>query len=911
MRLPRNISFIEHLKGRDSGTEGIWETLLVQVENETPAGLHSLTPKKKYIVKRFECTSTIQAERLWSRLRFLRGISHPNIAAYHGTVICRDDYSASMLVVCDVYHNGSLLDWLLLRRASNENSCRSVQRIAYPKFPLQAVREICEGLVYLHETMQITHGNIRPSNILMDSDGVCRLTDVGLRISACLSSEAPSDPLTGFGETKMVSEYSPPEHYACDLRCSRFFCSPSGDMFAVGCVLIELLTCTLVIERSKKFGVDLEQLGIALDQVATLHSSNSAAFILSSELLQRNSDLRPSSSRALNFLNRKAGAVFVGSKLSTMRIAVEPFIVPRVNPEDEKISLSRSCEMIEDGNILSFFENVWGQEASKQPNNPVSVSFLTDDSARCQNGTLSAPNATGVLTPKKARKNYHESIEKPNSNESQQASKSSNLPSSVVRAKNSFFSTDEDSMNRRKALSLRLCADALELERFGKLEEAESKFKTAIAASPAHTPTNVLYEYGNFLLSHKQDIKGAEAMWQRGSDQDPKHIPSLYALAKLRANFCDDVEGAEEILKIIIGLEPRHADALRSYGLLLASRGQDVGSEFAFKNSLKADPRGVETLVAYGWFLHKQGRIDEAENLYLQALSRDENNHRALSLLALLHQDSSPPAWSEVNRYKSAQMPSQDVRGGTKGCTEKTPHCTPRALESRSLASLYLEARKPTLRKMCFAYDKNITNSVADPSRSSLSPSADSCEAWPSAVSNHLDSEFYREMQLGGERASHVWPYESRFPNIQLQEPPTPPLEDEDSACSAVSTPRLDVKIERHRTAGVEPHTEYCLECTYGDSSWQVWRRFSEFHQLHSQVVLVELWRIDSCDINSDLFLTQAFFVMCLFHISTVAGAYCVFVIFTFTVKAHVRIDVTSRDQFATGNSCRPVCKQN
>ena len=46
--------------------------------------------------------------------------------------------------------------------------------------------------------------------------------------------------------------------------------------------------------------------------------------------------------------------------------------------------------------------------------------------------------------------------------------------------------------------------------------------------------------------------------------------------------------------------------------------------------------------------LRRRGRINEAENLYLRALSSDESNHKALSLLALLHHDKAQPSVSEV-----------------------------------------------------------------------------------------------------------------------------------------------------------------------------------------------------------------------------------------------------------------------
>jgi serine/threonine protein kinase len=829
MKLPRNLSFIEHLNGRDSGTNGSWDTLLVRVEKESPEGLHSLTPRKKYILKRFECTTSAQAERLWSRLRFIRGISHPNIVAYHGSVLCRDVSGVSILVVCDVCLRGSLLDLMSSKRAMCEKSGRNFQLLVPEKFSLHVFMDICEGLVYLHETMQAVHGNIRPSNVLIDTDGICRLTDVGLRISGVLASEASSDPLTSLCLTSTVSEYSPPECYACDLRCSRTLCSASGDMFALGCLLTELITGTYIHERSKKFGIDPERLSHVLDEIASLVSSNSAAWVMSSALLQKSPSARPTAPKALYLLNRKTGRSISGTNNSTNSIPIEPFIVPRAKVPDEQKNSENITESKEDDDILSFFHRVWGDEPSEHGQQSSSKS---DASRRA----TAIPSQQTAISPKGTRKGHRSANTRNGTEESQQEGYPSILPKSVLRAQNAISSNDEESINRRKAHSLRLCADALELQRMEKIEAAEYKFKTAIAASPVHTPIQVLYEYGNFLFSKRQDIRGAETMWQRSSEQDPKHVPSLYALAKLKANFRDDVQTAEELMNRIISLEPRHADALRSYGILLAGRGQDRLSEAALKNSLKADLHNVETLVAYGWLLHKVGRIEEAEDHYLRALSRDEQNHKATSLLALLHQDRSPPPWPEVNLSHFPHSSIHDTYFGNKKVSEKTPYCTPRALESRSLASLYLQARKPTLHKVRVGEDENEGNTagnLSSSSRSERSRSTNSNEALAVSLAHLLDPELPKNMLLHCEDASHFSSVEFSCRDRLQNEPPTPPLEDEDSAdCAAI----FDVNIIKHRTAGSGQHTEYCLECRCMGHVWQVWRRFSDFHNLQSQV---------------------------------------------------------------------------
>ena len=828
MKLPTNISVIKALpRASTSYGNSNWETLLVQTENESPDALYNLKPRRKYILKRFYCQSSTHAERLWTSLRFLSGLSHPNIVIYHGSVICHDECAASIIVACELCLKGSLFDLMTSEREIFKETGKRLTTVSQ-KFSLLVFLQICHGLVYLHDTMQTFHGNIRPSNILIDADGVCRLTDIGLRISAAISAEASSDPLTDLRLTNYLSEYSPPEYYACDLRTPRQICSGAGDMFATGCVLIELLTGTFIHERSKRFGVEVDQVKLALEEVANLHSQDSQAWKLSSALLEKNPIDRPSASKALFLSNRRTAPRSVVASLT-----VDPFVVPRSNAQDSERVISNSLVLKDEDDILSFFQNTWGQSGLNHsgdapwPDRPGKKENVNGETDRAATLLCNAILKGAKRSPRSA----------PNS-----ARGTEPLPKSVLRAKNAISSTDQESLMRKQALSMRLCADALELQKSGKLDAAESKFKTALAASPLAVPANVLFEYGNFLLLRRQDITGAEAMWERSIEQDSKHIPSLYALAKLKANFREEVGSAEELLRRVIGLDPRHAEALRGYGILLAMRGRDSLSESALKSSLLADPHAVETMVAYGWLLHRRGRIDEAENLYLRALSRDEGNHKALSLLALLHHDMAPPAWSEVQCCAPpSQMASDaDNRDSSLDPIESAPYCTPRTLETRSLAAMYLQARKPTIPTLQHQERDRLMGQVngldyasmagggrgAIPMPAAASCAVDRAEAPPSPPPVLLERQDMARL-TGADKEDHA----------ETLEPPTPPYDDEDSSCSGDgATPGLGVRVARHRACSLGRHTEYCVECVAGEYAWHVWRRFSDFHRLHAQV---------------------------------------------------------------------------
>jgi serine/threonine protein kinase len=833
MKLPRNLSCVKILTGRVTPTsEGNWETLEVKVGNEIPDGLYALHPRTKYVIKRKECLSSAHAERIWSLVRVLSNLSHPNIVCYFGSLVFREELKTSLLIPCEFFPKGSLLDLLVSERALYGKTGR--QNMASLKLSMTYLEQICRGLVYLHDTMKMVHGNLRPANILIGNDGICRLTDISLRL---ISESASSDPLTDLQFRNNNSEYSPPELFAYDLRRTpsiNLFTS-AGDMFAVGCVLTELLTGVFIHERITNqhlcFGVDAKQMKKAKQEIAELFFENehSPALTLSSVLLEENPTNRPTASKTLFLMSKKPEqASCPTSILSLNGIAIEPFVVPRSACQlRHKVGI-QAPEIREDEDIFSFFENMWG------------------DSHSFHSGLLLNTSPFHIVEPKALGSNVDA------------------IPSGQVMKKGPQISQpverfpvpeDENNLHRRQALSMRLCADALELQSLDQLDGAEQKFKTAIAASAKHTPAKVLFEYGCFLLSRKQDIGGAESMWVRSIAEDPKHVPSLYALAKLKVNFRDDQDSAEELLKRVIDLDRRHADALRSVGILLINKGFNFEGETMLKRSLAVDPRCVETMITYGWLLHKGGRIEEAENLYLKALSHDEENSKVLSLISLLFMDKDPPPWQEMNGCAVADQETKENTQDLKSIASRRQRLPSKCATSvvdkaPSLATLYLEARNKTLGSNNHAHESHVK--LHDDSRSSCSVKTSDREE-----SNSLQVCY--PVQKVDACRNDVYVGKQHVIDLPLSKEDCKSTDREtatqmfrlQTSAGCVDCPHqpasiLCAAVMKYRTSANGLFSEYCVECLSSDSKWHVWRRFSDFDRLQAQVPICFFWN-SSC----------------------------------------------------------------
>jgi len=98
---------------------------------------------------------------------------------------------------------------------------------------LLIMRQVCEGLLTAHER-DIVHRDVKPSNILLDGRGNACIADFGLAQTNTTSNDTSvlKDNHPG------TAEYMPPEQRPGNLMPVR----ASADVYALGCVLFEMLT---------------------------------------------------------------------------------------------------------------------------------------------------------------------------------------------------------------------------------------------------------------------------------------------------------------------------------------------------------------------------------------------------------------------------------------------------------------------------------------------------------------------------------------------------------------------------------------------------------------------------------------------------------------------------------------------
>lgn len=141
---------------------------------------------------------------------------------YDGIVECLgfgfNDVSNAACIRLEMMTTGSLED--VARRGGRLDSS--------PRAALCVVRCLTNALSFLHDTLRVVHRDVKPSNVLLDDDGACKLCDFGL----CAPADAASSPTRRLDGTVL---YMSPERLASsDARCG-----PESDVWGVGVTVLE------------------------------------------------------------------------------------------------------------------------------------------------------------------------------------------------------------------------------------------------------------------------------------------------------------------------------------------------------------------------------------------------------------------------------------------------------------------------------------------------------------------------------------------------------------------------------------------------------------------------------------------------------------------------------------------------
>src|SRR5947209_10606079 len=169
--------------------------------------------------------STDARDRFLREARAAGALQHPNIVTlYELGEADRQLFIAMELVA------GRDLSWLMALR----------EPLALER-KLDIVIEVLQGLSYAHER-GVIHRDIKPSNVRIASDGSVKIMDFGI-------ARLQSAEVTGSGAIVGTPTYMAPE------QITNGAITPATDLFAVGCLLYEMLSYQKPFEGETVHGV--------------------------------------------------------------------------------------------------------------------------------------------------------------------------------------------------------------------------------------------------------------------------------------------------------------------------------------------------------------------------------------------------------------------------------------------------------------------------------------------------------------------------------------------------------------------------------------------------------------------------------------------------------------------------------
>ncbi|KAL4621965.1 hypothetical protein ACB092_06G264400 [Castanea dentata] len=202
-------NFDESLKIGQGGYGNIYKGLLRQTE---------------VAIKRLQSQGSQGHSEFQMEVRVLSQLRHPNLVELIGS--CPEDFA----LIYEYLPNGSLEDRLSCRDNSPPLSWQTRIRIT---------TELCSVLVYLHSNKphSIVHGDLKPSNILLDLNFVSKLSDFGIcRMLFQDRSSSNNTTVCHITDPKGTFAYIDPEFLQTGELTTK------SDVFSFGVILLQLLT---------------------------------------------------------------------------------------------------------------------------------------------------------------------------------------------------------------------------------------------------------------------------------------------------------------------------------------------------------------------------------------------------------------------------------------------------------------------------------------------------------------------------------------------------------------------------------------------------------------------------------------------------------------------------------------------
>ncbi len=156
----------------------------------------------------------------------MSGLNHPHIARVYGAGENEED---QLYLIMELVHGITLSEAIRKRLLSTDEKNR-------------VILQVCSALEYLHEN-GVVHGDIKPSNIMIDSEGNAKVIDFGLCGLLVNQSKGGEDRNLNSGQENREElifrspKYGAPEQFSEETPIDQ-----RADLYSLGVMIHEILT---------------------------------------------------------------------------------------------------------------------------------------------------------------------------------------------------------------------------------------------------------------------------------------------------------------------------------------------------------------------------------------------------------------------------------------------------------------------------------------------------------------------------------------------------------------------------------------------------------------------------------------------------------------------------------------------
>ena len=217
----------------------------------------------------------------------------------------------------------------------------------------------------------------------------------------------------------------------------------------------------------------------------------------------------------------------------------------------------------------------------------------------------------------------------------------------------------------------------------GKLEEAESLYRSILKDQPEHLDAN---NNIGIILQNTGKIEEAKEYYKKAIEIKPDFPAAHNNLGGIHIDLGEFKE-AEKYFRKALELNPNYEEAYFNLGIVLYKFGKFEEAILSYKNAIELKPDYIDALNNLGLTLQKLGRLDDAELSYRKVLNFKGNHADALYNLDILLREKE--ALSKIFQVRNFKKKSKTSNKRSNSIFTSNPFIAYRNVETYLIKDLY------------------------------------------------------------------------------------------------------------------------------------------------------------------------------------------------------------------------------